>query len=75
MLFQSFFQVLESYNGKPMDPHFLTMIAIANIIYSIVTGQRNDYGDEYFNGYVRDMTESFEILAESGIIMVFPFLK
>ena len=58
-----------------MDPHFLTMIAIANIIYSIVTGQRNDYGDEYFNGYVREMTESFEILAESGIIMVFPFLK
>ena len=72
---QSYFQVLESYNGKPMDPHFLTMMAIANIIYSIVSGNRNDYSDEYFNEYVRSMTEGFEILGESGILMVFPFLK
>ena len=73
--FQSYFQVLESYNGKPMDPHFLTMKAIANIIFSIVSGNRNDYSDEYFNEYVRSMTEGFEILGESGILMVFPFLK
>ena len=51
-----------------MDPHFLTMMAIANIIYSIVSGHRNDYNDEYFDEYVRSMTEGFEILGESGIL-------
>ena len=73
--FQSFVEVLEGYDSKPNDPHYITMMAVANIIYSIVNGNRNDYRDEYFNGYVRDLYESFEALADSGVIMVFPFLR
>ena len=73
--FQAFVQVLEDYDGKPSDPHYITMMAISNIIYSIVNGNRNDYDDEIFNRYVRDLYESFEALGDSGIVMVFPFLK
>ena len=73
--FQSFVEVLEGYDSKPNDPHYITMMAVANIIYSIVNGNRNAYRDEYFNGYVRDLYESFEALADSGVIMVFPFLR
>ena len=51
------------------------MKAVANIIYSILNGNRNDYSDEYFNGYVRDLCEVCEALSGSGIITVFPFLR
>ena len=73
--FQHYLQELESYNGKPTDPHFLTMMAIANIIDSIVNGNRNDYRDEYFNGYVRDMFEISQALSDSAILLAFPFLR
>ena len=67
--------MLEGYKDQSTDPHFLTMMAVSNIIYSIVNGDRNDYDDEYFNRYVRDLAESFEALSDSGIVMVLPFLR
>ena len=51
------------------------MMAIANIIYSIVNGNRSDYSDEYFNGYVRDLFEISQALSDSAILLAFPFLR
>ena len=50
-------------------------MAIANIIYSIVNGNRSDYRDEYFNGYVRDLFEISQALSDSAILLAFPFLR
>ena len=73
--FQCYLQVLEGYNDKPMDPQFLTIMAISNVILSIVNGHRHDYEDEYFNRYVRDLYAITEELGDSTVIMAFPFLK
>ena len=72
--FQSYLGCLEDLDGKVTDPLFITMMAVSNIIYSIINGKRNEYDDEYFNLYIRDLAESFEALSDSGITMVFPFL-
>ena len=67
--------MLESHKGKPMDPQFITIMAVSNVILSIVNGHRYHYDDEYFNRYVRELFATTEELGDSGIIMAFPFLK
>ncbi len=73
--FQSYLSVISEWKERPTDPHYMTMKAIANVIYSIVNGKRSDYADAHFNRYVEDLNWSFEALGDSGIAMALPFIK
>ena len=55
--------------------NYLTMMAVSDIIFSIIKGKRFDYEDPTLNRYVTDLNFAFTALKFSGLAMVCPFLK
>ena len=72
---KAFLQALENYNGESKDVYFATMKAVGNVIFSIVNGDRYNYDNEIFNGYVKSLKEDLDTLSLAGLIIVFPFLR
>ncbi|XP_051891135.1 cytochrome P450 2D26-like isoform X2 [Pristis pectinata] len=69
-------QVFEGEQGLPFDPHFYLTYATANIICSIVFGERFEYRDEKLLRFLHILEESFVL--EGGfwgqLANAFPFL-
>ncbi|XP_060704043.1 cytochrome P450 2D15-like [Hemiscyllium ocellatum] len=67
----------EKTKGLPFDPHFIVMCAVSNIICSIVFGERFEYQDKSFLGFLEITEESFEL--ETGVwaelLNTFPFIR
>ena len=51
------------------------MKAVANVIFSIVNGDRYDYDNEFFNSYVKIVKECLDTFSLAGLLIVFPFLR
>ncbi|XP_067865509.1 cytochrome P450 2K1-like [Heterodontus francisci] len=68
---------IESYKGQPFDTDVITNFATANVICSIVFGDRFDYEDKTFLSIGNMVHESFRLLG-SPMVQVFnayPFLR
>uniref|UniRef100_A0A4W3IVZ0 Cytochrome P450, family 2, subfamily K, polypeptide 8 n=1 Tax=Callorhinchus milii TaxID=7868 RepID=A0A4W3IVZ0_CALMI len=69
-------QEMESHKGQPFDTAVIVTSAMANIICSIVFGNRFDYKDEIFLTLTELVNENFRLLGSSSIQMynAFPIL-
>ena len=67
--------VLDGRNGEPMNPYMITSKAIANVIVSIVTGNRSDYDDPDFHQFIEESHEAVATVSNSGILVALPFLR
>ncbi|XP_078251790.1 uncharacterized protein LOC144591607 [Rhinoraja longicauda] len=70
-------KMFESHKGQEFNPTFKLNAAVANIICSIVFGDRFDYDDERFNILVKGINENIQ-LAGSPTIQIynaFPILR
>ncbi|XP_067859169.1 uncharacterized protein [Heptranchias perlo] len=69
-------QVIESHQGQPFDTTVTVTSAMANIICSIVFGERFDYEDKIFLTITKLIRENFNLLGTSRVQMynAFPFL-
>ncbi|XP_060707167.1 cytochrome P450 2K1-like [Hemiscyllium ocellatum] len=68
---------IDSYKGQPFDTDVITNFATANVICSIVFGDRFDYDDKTFLSIGNMVHESFRLLG-SPMVQVFnayPFLR
>ena len=74
-LSQTFLAVLDGTNGEPMNPYMITSKAVANVIVSIVTGNRNDYDDADFHQFIQESHEAVATVSNSGILVALPFLR
>ncbi|XP_067829978.1 cytochrome P450 2K1-like isoform X2 [Heptranchias perlo] len=69
--------LIESYKDQPFDTDVITNFATANVICSIVFGERFDYKDKTFLSIGNMVHESFRLLG-SPMVQVFnayPFLR
>ncbi|XP_078096808.1 cytochrome P450 2K1-like isoform X2 [Mustelus asterias] len=69
-------KMFDSYKGQPFNPTIKLNAAVANIICSILFGDRFDYEDERFVGIVKRFNENIQ-LAGSPMVQLynaFPFL-
>ncbi|XP_069767188.1 cytochrome P450 2D26-like [Narcine bancroftii] len=70
-------QAFEGEQGHPFDPHFLLTCGTSNIICSIIFGDRFEYCDKKFLGYLHILEESFVL--EGGfwgqLMNTFSFLR
>ncbi|XP_078096806.1 cytochrome P450 2K1-like [Mustelus asterias] len=69
-------KMFDSYKGQPFNPTIKLNAAVANIICSILFGDRFDYEDERFVGIVKRFNENIR-LAGSPMVKLynaFPFL-
>ncbi|XP_078278070.1 cytochrome P450 2D3-like [Rhinoraja longicauda] len=70
-------QAFESEQGSPFDPHIPLTYANSNIICSIIFGDRFEYHDERFLGFLHTLEESFVL--EGGfwgqVTNNFPFIR
>ncbi|XP_020391473.1 cytochrome P450 2K1-like [Rhincodon typus] len=69
-------QEIQSHEGRPFDTSVPVTSAMANIICSIVFGERFDYKDKTFCTITKLIRENFNLLGTSGVQMynAFPFL-
>ncbi|XP_059196405.1 cytochrome P450 2J6-like isoform X1 [Centropristis striata] len=69
-------KVLNSYEGKQLNPHFTINNAVSNIICSLVFGHRFDYGDKTFLKLIKCIGEALEIEASiwAQLYNAFPLL-
>ncbi|XP_078096014.1 uncharacterized protein LOC144510443 [Mustelus asterias] len=69
-------QEIQSHQGQPFDTTVPVTSAMANIICSIVFGDRFDYEDKVFRTITRLIRENFNLLGTSKVQMynAFPFL-
>ncbi|XP_055507622.1 cytochrome P450 2K1-like isoform X1 [Leucoraja erinacea] len=69
-------QEIESHQDQPFDTSVPVTSAMANIICSIVFGERFDYRDEVFLTITKLIRENFNLLGSSRVQMynAFPFL-
>eukprot|EP00058_Branchiostoma_floridae_P019828 XP_002605318.1 hypothetical protein BRAFLDRAFT_89039 [Branchiostoma floridae] len=63
------------YGGQPFDPESDLHFTIANVICSIVFGNRFDYGDGRFRDLSDAVLVTMDRLGAGQIINVFPFLR
>ncbi|XP_078415054.1 cytochrome P450 2K1-like isoform X1 [Cetorhinus maximus] len=69
-------RMIDSYKGQPFNPTIKLNSAVANIICSIVLGDRFDYEDETFASLVKRVNENSQ-LGGSTMVQIynaFPFL-
>ncbi|XP_072337679.1 cytochrome P450 2K1-like isoform X3 [Scyliorhinus torazame] len=68
--------IIQSYQGQPFDTTEPVTSAMANIICSIVFGDRFDYKDQIFCTITKLIRENFHLLGTSKVQMynAFPFL-
>ncbi|XP_067912643.1 cytochrome P450 2K6-like [Heterodontus francisci] len=66
----------DSYKGQPFNPTIKLNSAVANIICSIVFGDRFDYEDERFVNLVKRMNENIQLAGSpmTQLYNAFPFL-
>ncbi|XP_032752308.1 cytochrome P450 2B1-like [Rattus rattus] len=71
---QCLVEELKKYRGAPLDPTFLFQCITANIIYSIVFGERFDYTDHQFLHLLDLMYQMFSLLSSisSQVFELFP---
>ncbi|XP_041052611.1 cytochrome P450 2D26-like [Carcharodon carcharias] len=67
----------EDEKGLPFDPHFIVTCATSNIICSIIFGERFEYKDKKFLGFLKTIKESFELEGAfwGQLLNTFPFLR
>ena len=65
---------IKEQKGIAFDAKYIVSNSVSNIICSVVFGTRFEYSDPKFKNYMHIMTESMEIVSNSGIISVFPWL-
>ncbi|KAK3791958.1 hypothetical protein RRG08_052668 [Elysia crispata] len=71
----TYLDALSQLSGHPSDVRTLTRTAIANIICSIVVGQRFEYDDPYFVKFVQNLDELFRLGQSSSLVTLFPWLR
>ena len=64
-------RVLDGMVGQSIQPQFITMQAICNILYTILNGRRNDYADADFTRHMTDMIKSAASIRKSGAVVAF----
>uniref|UniRef100_A0A8C5QFZ0 Cytochrome P450 n=1 Tax=Leptobrachium leishanense TaxID=445787 RepID=A0A8C5QFZ0_9ANUR len=63
---------LKKKNGLPFDPTHSLNLAVANVICSVVFGQRFEYGDEGFLRLLQMMTDILDVLnSNMGLMLNF----
>ncbi|XP_041061778.1 cytochrome P450 2K1-like [Carcharodon carcharias] len=69
-------KMIDSYKGQPFNPTIKLNAAVANIICSIVLGDRFDYEDETFISLVKRVNENIQLAGSTMVQMynAFPFL-
>ncbi|XP_048407932.2 uncharacterized protein LOC125462219 [Stegostoma tigrinum] len=70
-------EVIDSYEGQPFNPTFQLNSAAANIIGSLVFGDRFNYEDEGLVGLLKRVNENVQLLGSPIIQLcnVFPLLR
>ena len=72
---EAFEKVLKQNLDKPFNAGWLIHRAVANIIYSIVFGERAEYEDPDFVRYIKSMDENFKTVESAGPAAALPVLR
>lgn len=70
---EAYLPCLEEKNGEPFNIHALTQTSVANVLCSVVFGQRYEYKDERFTKLMEMFDANFKLM--NPILNFFPFLK
>ncbi|XP_072416338.1 uncharacterized protein [Chiloscyllium punctatum] len=70
-------KIIEAYKGQPFNPTIQLNSAVANIICSIVFGDRFDYEDEKFVSLVKRVNENIQLVGSpvAYLYNAFPLLR
>ncbi|XP_067866204.1 cytochrome P450 2D17-like [Heterodontus francisci] len=70
-------KAFEDERGLPFDPHFIINCATSNIICSITFGERFEYQDKKFLGFLQILEESFVLEGAfwGQLVNTFPFIR
>ncbi|XP_043566992.1 cytochrome P450 2K6-like [Chiloscyllium plagiosum] len=70
-------KMIEAYKGQPFNPTIQLNSAVANIICSIVFGDRFDYDDEKFVSLVKRVNENIQLVGSPVVHLynAFPLLR
>ncbi|XP_041353886.1 cytochrome P450 2B4-like [Gigantopelta aegis] len=71
---QSYFDVLDRFEGQDMDPSDHIQTAIANIICSIAFGERFQYNDPKFKHLLEIFEENMRLVGGMSLLNFFPFI-
>ncbi|XP_072014714.1 cytochrome P450 2J4-like [Amphiura filiformis] len=72
---ESLMKEISRIQGKPVDPcHFFNNTS-ANVICSVVFGQRFEYSDPNFKHLMDILTENFRLTASGGLNVILPIAK
>ena len=52
---------IDSYNEQPVNPHYVLVQAICNVISSLVMGSRRNYCGKDFKKHMKDLDDGFEV--------------
>ncbi|XP_002731713.1 cytochrome P450 2U1-like [Saccoglossus kowalevskii] len=70
-----FVDAVDNTNGKPFEPALLITGAVANIINSLVFGERTDYGDEETEKFLGLVDRIVKLSLKAGAVDVIPLVK
>ncbi|XP_078621529.1 cytochrome P450 2U1-like [Branchiostoma floridae x Branchiostoma japonicum] len=66
---------IAEYRGKPFDVEEVVRTTVANVICSMIFGNRFDYGDERFRELSEAMVGTLVSITSAQLISIFPFLR
>ena len=66
---------IEKYNNRPFYPTPLVQMSVANVIASVMFGNRMDYNDPAFKKYIEFFNRLIKVIGYSGIVNAFPFVR
>ncbi|XP_046552806.1 cytochrome P450 18a1-like [Haliotis rubra] len=72
---EAFITVLDHHAGEDVDPQGIIQTAIANVISSIVFGERFSYDDPLFEKFLEIFDENMKLVGGTSILNFFPIFQ
>ena len=64
----------KSKSGNPVEIGYDINVAVANIVWALISGQRRAHDDKFLHLFLRAVNKSIELASTSGILLFMPFL-
>ena len=67
-------EVMSEHGKKPVEIGFQINVAIVNVMWAILSGERRSHNDPVLIGLLKAVNECIELATTSGILLFMPFL-
>ena len=65
---------MSQHGTKPVEIGFQINVAIVNVMWAILSGERRSHSDPVLIGLLKAVNECIELATTSGILLFMPFL-